>query len=58
MAPSYGAPPCRIFWVRVRVSAAIGGVTNADSTRVFSTPGTYMYHCSIHTYMMGTVVVQ
>jgi plastocyanin len=39
-------------------SLAAGGVANADSTRVFPTAGTYMYHCSIHTYMMGTVVVQ
>ena len=24
----------------------------------FTTPGTYRYHCSVHLYMYGTVVVQ
>jgi plastocyanin len=36
----------------------IPATSNADSTRVFSTPGTYTYHCTIHTYMHGTVVAQ
>ncbi len=27
-------------------------------TYTFSTPGTYNYHCSIHSYMTGTVIVQ
>ena len=39
-------------------SAAAGGVANADSMRVFPTAGTYNYHCSIHPYMTGTVIVQ
>jgi plastocyanin len=38
-------------------SIAAGGVANADSTRVFSTAGVYMYHCSIHPYMVGVIVV-
>ncbi len=25
---------------------------------MFTTPGTYTYHCSFHTYMTGTIVVQ
>jgi plastocyanin len=39
-------------------SLAAGGVANADSSRVFATAGTFNYHCSIHTFMTGTVVVQ
>lgn len=39
-------------------SLALGGVMEGDSSRTFPTAGTYTYHCSIHTYMMGTVVVQ
>ncbi len=27
-------------------------------THTFSTAGTYAYHCGIHTYMKGTVIVQ
>ncbi len=27
-------------------------------TYTFSTPGTFSYHCSIHTYMKGTVIVK
>jgi plastocyanin len=38
--------------------ANIPQTSNADSTRTFVTPGTYTYHCAIHTYMHGTVVVQ
>jgi plastocyanin len=35
----------------------ITATSNADSTRVL-TAGTYTYHCSIHTYMTGTIVAQ
>jgi plastocyanin len=49
-------------WVTFdQVAAPIANIpptANADSTRVFSAPGTYTYHCAIHTYMHGTVVAQ
>lgn len=36
-----------------------GGLsTGATYTHSFDSPGVYNYHCSIHPYMMGTVVVQ
>ncbi|HWZ60345.1 MAG TPA: hypothetical protein VNW46_15305 [Gemmatimonadaceae bacterium] len=39
-------------------SIAAGGVANADSMRVFATAGSFNYHCSIHPFMTGTVVVK
>lgn len=34
-------------------------MNNGDTyTHTFSTAGTYAYHCSIHTSMKGTVIVQ
>jgi plastocyanin len=33
---------------------ASGGTTTVK----FDTPGTYAYHCSIHSFMKGTIVVQ
>ena len=30
----------------------------ATFSYTFNTAGTYSYHCSIHTYMVGTVAVQ
>jgi plastocyanin len=37
--------------------ANIPPTSNADSTRVLPA-GTYTFHCSIHTYMTGTIVAQ
>jgi plastocyanin len=31
---------------------------NANFTTTFSQPGTYAYHCTIHPFIRGTVVVQ
>ena len=36
-------------------SAAL--ITGATYTHTFTAPGTYAYHCSIHPFMHGTVVV-
>jgi len=34
-------------------------MNNGDTyTHTFNTAGTYAYHCGIHTYMKGTVIVQ
>lgn len=38
--------------------ADIPASSNTSVTRMFSTPGTYNFHCSIHTYMTGSVTVQ
>ena len=38
--------------------ASIPATSNATVTRVFTTPGSYGYYCSIHSYMTGTIVVQ
>ncbi|MEZ5319541.1 MAG: cupredoxin domain-containing protein [Vicinamibacterales bacterium] len=36
-----------------------GGVSAGGSfSRVFTTPGQFEYHCSIHPYMQGLVIVQ
>ncbi len=32
--------------------------TNATFSFKFTTAGTYTYHCAIHTYMTGTIIVQ
>lgn len=37
----------------------IGGFnSNTSIARTFSTAGTYTFHCTIHPFMMGTVVVR
>lgn len=47
-----------VTWVQNPGSVAnIPATNNADSTRVLPA-GTYTYHCSIHTYMHGTIVAQ
>jgi plastocyanin len=37
-------------------SGSIGG--GSGFSRVFTTPGTYEYHCTVHPYMTGTVIVK
>lgn len=47
-----------VTWVQNPGGVAdIPATNNADSTRVL-TAGTYTYHCSIHTYMHGTIVAR
>ena len=36
---------------------SIDATSNATVSRVFNAAGTYAYHCSIHTYMTGVVIV-
>jgi plastocyanin len=40
------------------VPADVPNTADASVTRVFSTPGTFSYHCTIHPSMTGTVTVQ
>jgi cytochrome c oxidase subunit II len=47
-----------VTWVQNPGNVAdIPATSDADSTRVLPA-GTYTYHCSIHTYMTGTIVAQ
>ncbi len=36
----------------------IGDIMNSSVSRVFPTAGTFNYHCAIHPFMTGVVVVQ
>lgn len=38
--------------------ADIGATSGASIMRDFTVAGTYTYHCSIHPFMTGTVIVQ
>lgn len=47
-----------VTWVQNPGGVAdIPATSNADSARVLAA-GTYTYHCSIHTYMTGTIVAK
>ena len=39
------------------VPTDIDPTSNANVSRTFPTAGVYTYHCSIHTYMTGTITV-
>lgn len=39
-------------------SGNIGSISSGSQSRMFSTPGTYNFHCTIHAGMNGSVTVQ
>jgi plastocyanin len=38
--------------------ADIGATAGASVSRDFTVAGTYQYHCSIHPFMLGTIIIQ
>ena len=50
-----------VTWDTQPTGAAVTNIaltSNASVSRDFSVAGTYTYHCSVHPFMTGTVVVQ
>jgi plastocyanin len=50
-----------VTWDTQPVGATVTDIaltSNASVSRDFSVAGTYTYHCSVHPFMTGTVVVQ
>jgi plastocyanin len=50
-----------VFWDSQPSGASVAGIpstSGASVARDFSVAGTYAYHCTIHSNMTGTVIVQ
>jgi plastocyanin len=55
---SFGAVGHSITFNTSGAPADVPVTSNANVTRVFSTTGVFNFHCSVHTYMTGTITVQ